>query len=80
MDWNHQGFYGLNPASEPAVFEKMKEIDRLLANDTQFVSVDLYAVNDTNYFGGLTFYLVSGLSVFIPDFADYDVGNLLTLR
>jgi hypothetical protein len=88
MDWNHQGFYGLNPkcepaakpAAKPAAFENMKKIAGLLAKDTQFVRVDLYAVNDTNYFGELTFYPASGLGVFTPDSADFDLGKLLTLK
>jgi hypothetical protein len=88
MDWSHQGFYGLNPASEPAAkpaakpaaFEKMKEIARMLAKDTQFVRVDLYAVNDANYFGELTFYPASGLGVFTPDSADFDLGKLIALK
>jgi hypothetical protein len=88
MDWKHQGFYGLNPACEPAAksmakpaaFETMKEIARMLAKDTLFVRVDLYAVSDTNYFGELTFYPASGFGVFTPDSADFDLGQLLTLK
>lgn len=87
MDWNHQDFYGLNPkcgpaakpAAKPQGFDTMKRIARELAKDTEFVRVDLYAVNENQYFGELTFYPASGIGVFTPDSADFDLGKLLIL-
>jgi hypothetical protein len=87
MDWNHQDFYGLNPkcgpaakpAAKPQGFDTMKRIARELAKDTEFVRVDLYAVNENQYFGELTFYPASGIGVFTPDSADFDLGKLLSL-
>jgi hypothetical protein len=88
MDWVHQDFCGLNPvcgpaakpAAKPQGFETMKRIARELAKDTQFVRVDMYAVNETTYFGELTFYPASGMGVFTPDSANFDLGALLTLK
>jgi hypothetical protein len=88
MDWNHQDFYGLNPkcgpaakpAAKPHDFEEMKRIARALSKDTQFVRVDLYAVNENHYFGELTFYPASGMGVFTPDSADFNLGELLNLE
>lgn len=92
MDWNHQDFYGLNPkcgpmakpaemtATKPHDFDTMKRIARELAKDTKFVRVDMYAVNENHYFGELTFYPASGIGVFTPDSADFDLGKLLTLN
>jgi hypothetical protein len=87
MNWNHQGFYGLNPkcgpaakpAAKPHGFATMQRIARELSKDTAFVRVDLYSVNESVYFGELTFYPASGIGVFTPDSADFDLGQLLSL-
>ena len=85
MQWNHMPFYGLNPAVKPAVnpavkprqFEEMKQIAEKLSKDYPFVRVDLYSVNQSIFFGELTFYPASGYGHFTPDEWDFHLGELL---
>ena len=87
MEWNHMPFRGLNPkcdfsqtaASKPANYEEMIRIARELADDFPFVRVDLYSVNETIYFGELTFYPASGYGHFAPDEWDVKIGDLLNI-
>ena len=87
MEWNHMPFRGLNPkcdfsqttATKPANYEEMIRIAGELAGDFPFVRVDLYSVNNTIYFGELTFYPASGYGHFTPDEWDVKIGNLLNI-
>lgn len=56
MDWNHQQIVGLNAVARPSNFEEMKNICRKLAKGIPFVRVDLYVIDDKEYFGELIFY------------------------
>ena len=84
MEWNHMPFYGLNPlhgpaakpAAKPAAFEQMKSIARELSKGYPFVRVDLYSVNESVFFGELTFYPASGYGYFTPDEWDKKLGDL----
>jgi len=87
MDWNKQEFVGLNPDAEfgqepvarPPRLEIMKEICRKLSKDIPFVRVDLYSINEKEYFGELTFYPAGGFGHFAPDEWNYKIGDLIKL-
>lgn len=87
MEWNHQEFVGLNPVARnglapvarPGNFEVMKEVCRKLSKDIPFVRVDLYVIDDKEYFGELTFYPASGFGTFTPDQWNTRLGDLLNL-
>lgn len=87
MDWNHQEFVGLNPVARnglspvarPEKLEVMKDICKKLAKDIPFVRVDLYIINESIYFGELTFYPASGFGVFTPSEWDAKLGELLMI-
>ena len=93
MDWNHQEFVGLlpqsniadvisnglTPVARPKNLEEMKEICRKLSKDIPFVRVDLYVIDDKNYFGELTLYPASGIGFFTPEEWNDKLGDLLTL-
>lgn len=87
MDWRHQEFVGLNPVARngltpvarPVHLEKMADICRKLAKGIPFVRVDLYIIDDGEYFGELTFYPASGIGVFTPEEWDGKLGDLTIL-
>lgn len=87
MGWTHQAFVGLNPVARngltpvvrPAKLELMKDICKKLAKDIPFVRVDLYVINESVYFGELTFYPASGFGVFTPSEWDAKLGELLKI-
>lgn len=80
MDWNNLNIISDCPPIDreickPKQFEQMQEIASILSEDFPFVRVDLYNVNGKIYFGELTFYPWSGYVQFIPDEADYLLGE-----
>lgn len=87
MDWNHQEFVGLNslarngctPVDRPEHLEEMIKVCKKLSRDIPFVRVDLYVVDDKEYFGELTFYPASGLGHFSPEDWNSYLGKMLTL-
>ena len=87
MEWRHQEFVGLNPVASNGLIpiarnehlDEMINICRVLANDTPFVRVDLYVVDEKVYFGELTFYPASGFGTFTPKEWQHKLGDLLTL-
>ena len=87
MYWNHQEFVGLNPVARnglnpvarPKHLDKMIEICEKLSKGLPFLRVDLYVVDDKEYFGELTFYPASGLGVFTPNEWNRKLGDLITL-
>lgn len=87
MEWRHQEFVGLNPVASNGLtpvarnehLDDMINICRVLANDTSFVRVDLYVIDDKVYFGELTFYPASGFGTFTPEEWQRKLGDLLTL-
>lgn len=87
MEWNHMPFYGLNPLKKPALsplakpiaFEQMKGIAQRLSERLAFARIDLYAVDNTAYFGEITLYPASGFGIFTPEEWDLKLGTLLTL-
>ena len=87
MDWDHQEFVGLNPiarngqtpVARPDNLDEMNDICRKLAKDIPFVRVDLYVIDDKEYFGELTFYPASDMGVFSPEKWNNKLGDLLSL-
>lgn len=87
MNWVHQDFVGLNPVARnglnpvarPLHLEKMKEICRKLADKSPFTRVDMYVINNCEYFGEITLYPASGFGVFTPNEWDKKLGELLKL-
>ena len=87
MEWKHQEFVGLNPNISngiapvecPKHFDEMKDICRMLAENIPFVRVDLYVIDNKEYFGELTFYPNSGFGKFTPEEWNDKLGDLLTL-
>lgn len=87
MEWNHQEFVGLNPVARnglapvapPKHLNEMIQICKKLAKDIPFVRVDLYVIDEKQYFGELTFYPASGIGTFNLDVWNGRLGDLLTL-
>ena len=87
MEWIHQDFVGLNPKCQngldpvpcPPHLDEMIKVCRKLAHNIPFVRVDLYVVDNKEYFGELTFYPASGIGHFTPDSWEQKLGALLTL-
>lgn len=87
MEWNHQEFVGLNPSAvngtlpvnKPYNLEEIVKACRTLSSGIPFLRVDFYVVNDSVYFGELTFFPASGMGVFTPSEWDLKLGNLLKL-
>lgn len=87
MEWNHQEFVGLNPVARnglnpvarPECLQDMIEVCRKLSEAISFLRVDLYVIDENQYFGELTFYPASGIGTFTPDVWNSRLGDLLTL-
>lgn len=60
---------------KPILFEKMKEISKILSKDFSHVRIDLYEVSGKIYFGEMTFCHFCGLEVFEPSEWDYIIGE-----
>lgn len=88
MQWNHMPFVGLNPVAsngqtpvaKPIHLDKMMEICRKLAKDIPFVRIDLYVINDKEYFGEITFYPNSGIGLFTPSIWNLKLGSLININ
>lgn len=87
MNWNHQNFIGLNPnaiygtipVDKPKCLPNMIEICKKLSNNIPFVRVDLYVIDDNEYFGELTFYPASGNGKFSPKEWMIKLGEMISL-
>lgn len=87
MDWNHMPFIGLNPVAKngdnpvakPIHLEIMKNICRKLSSNIKFARIDLYVVDDKEYFGEITFYPAAGFGRFNPDDWNDRLGDLIKL-
>ena len=58
----------------------MYSIAKQLCKDIPFVRVDLYDINNTIYFGELTFFPSSGFEGFKPKEWDKKLGDLINLK
>ena len=88
MEWNHMPFVGLNPVAKnglnpvvrPQHLTNMIEICRKLATGIPFSRIDLYVVENKEYFGEITFYPASGFGRFTPQEWDCKLGELINLK
>ena len=88
MDWNLMPFVGLNikckngitPVDKPLHLEQMKDICRKLSDKSPFTRVDLYVINNKEYFGEITLFPASGFGQFSPKEWDERLGDLLQLQ
>lgn len=88
MDWNHQGFVGLNPVARngltpvarPTHLKEMQSLCCKLSEDIPFIRVDLYVIDGKVYFGELTFYPASGFGDFTPSEWNKRLGDLIQLN
>jgi hypothetical protein len=84
-DWEPLDWYLLSP-NRPELFSKPKHLDEMIAiaetlsKGFDHMRVDMYATDDAIWFGELTPYAWSGLTVFVPDEADKLVGSYWHLR
>ena len=70
-----------NPYVErPTQLEEMLKYATLLSNNIPFVRIDFYIVDNTVYFGEITFFPASGLSPFYPNKYDKILGSLLNIN
>ena len=87
MEWNHMPFVGLNPVAKngvepvakPVHLEQMKVICRRLSKDIKFSRIDLYVIDDKEYFGEITFYPAAGFGEFTPADWNERLGELINL-
>lgn len=91
VNWIHQKFTGLNfknrityynapiPPSKPDNLDKMIDFARILAQNTIFLRVDFYNIENHIFFGELTFYPASGFGKFTPDEWDIKIGDRLNI-
>lgn len=87
MQWNQMPFIGLNPVAgngltpvaKPTHLDKMIEICRKLSDGNPFSRIDLYVINNKEYFGEITFYPMSGMGKFTPGEWNNRLGDLINL-
>lgn len=83
--WNHMPIKrpkhpnAETPMQKPAELDKMFQLARVLSKDVPFVRTDFYIVNHRVYFGELTFFPASGMTPFIPEKWDKEIGSWLKL-
>lgn len=88
MEWNHQEFYGLNPVARnglksvarPVHLDKMIEIATKLSNGMPMSRIDLYVINDREYFGEITLFPGCGIGIFTPEEWNLKIGNLIDIQ
>ena len=78
-NWNYNGLVSNDligpPTPKPSKLTFMIEIAEKLAEDFDYIRVDLYEVNDRVYFGELTSYESSGDRRYSPAEFDYELGS-----
>lgn len=87
MEWQHMPFVGLNPrvsngetpVLKPTNLNTMIDVCRKLSKDIPFVRVDLYVIDNKEYFGEITFFPASGIGKFEPVEWDEKLGSQIKL-
>lgn len=87
MEWKHMPFVGLNPVVSngdspvvrPVNLNVMIEVCRKLSKDITFARVDLYVIDNKEYFGEITFFPASGFGKFEPKEWNEKLGDLINL-
>ncbi len=82
--WNKMPFTRHCPASEktllrPKNYDKMIELAEKLASGIRFLRVDFYEVNNSIFWGELTFFPGCGFEEFVPEEWDERLGKLIVL-
>jgi len=85
LDWekapykrtDYSSFDSLPP--KPKTFDEMVELAKTLSRSIPFSRIDFYEINSNLYFGEITFFPGSGLSLFDPDEWDAKIGSWITL-
>lgn len=88
MEWNHMPFVGLNPdasngtipVEKPLHINTMIEICRKLSLGMKFSRIDLYVIDDKEYFGEITLYPAAGFGKFTPTEWNERLGDLINLK
>lgn len=70
---------GLNPVAKPQHLEGMKDICRKLSKGMKFSRIDLYVIDDKEYFGEITLYPAAGFGEFNPTEWNVKLGDLIKL-
>lgn len=87
MEWNLMPFVGLNPVAKngtspvakPLHLGDMIEICHKLSENMKFSRIDLYVINDKEYFGEITLYPAAGFGEFTPNEWNKRLGDLIKL-
>jgi hypothetical protein len=64
----------------PSNYQQMRTVAETLAEDLDFIRVDLYSVSGRIYFGELTLYPAGGLARFVPRRYDFAFGESWNIR
>jgi hypothetical protein len=67
------------PVTRPPQFDRMLEYTTMLSKGFPFVRVDFIVVNNSIYFGEMTFYPLAGFCKLDPQSFDYFLGSYLKL-
>lgn len=67
------------PPKEP-LFEKLKELSKILCQDYPHVRTDFYVVSDKIFFGEMTFYHNSGFSAVHPHEWNVKMGDMIEIN
>ena len=86
-EWKHQEFTGLHPYAKNAVImparptklQQQIELAKALAENKPFSRIDLYEVDGKILFGEITFFPLSGMGSFSPDYYNFKLGQMLKL-
>lgn len=73
-------FPGGSAVDKPGNLDRMIRLAEELSAEFDFVRVDLYSVRDRIYFGELTHYPGSGMSAFVPNQFDHELGSYWNLK
>lgn len=85
IEWNHMPIKrprhpnAETPMQKPVELDEMLRLARILSKEVPFLRTDFYIVNHKIYFGELTFFPASGMTPFIPETWDKEIGSWLKL-
>lgn len=86
MKWEHQSFqspkkyqFSQKSHTKPNSFDEMHRLATILSRGYSFIRVDFYEINNSIYFGELTFFPTSGYGGFSPNGMDYKFGDMIKL-
>ncbi len=85
MNYHHLPVINIHPNADtvpekPEQFEEMKALAEVLSKGIPYLRVDFYEINKKVYFGEMTFYHMSGMFAFKPDYYDKLLGSWINLN